>query len=89
MQYTIDSAPPLSLERDIPFLKVTSLGIFSVKSAWDSTRRRGRLNHVADVAWGTLMPTQIKLLIWCLLKAIIPVELVVKLHDYELASWCV
>lgn len=88
-QLAIGHAPTLSEEQDVIFWRLTSSGAFTVSSAWDSIRRRGRSNRVAALAWATPIPTQSKILIWWLLKSILPADLVVKHLGFQLASQCV
>lgn len=51
--------------------------------------RLGGCDHLARVVWEMEVPTRSKLLIWCLLKAILPVDLITKCSGVQLASKCV
>lgn len=89
MQYTIDRAPTIVKEKDMLFWKLSSTGVFSVKTAWDSIRHRGRADRMSCMVWSTPLPTQSKLIVWRHLKAVIPVDLVVKQCGVSLSSKCV
>lgn len=86
---TLENAPTLSEDRDMLFWRLTSSGMFSVSLAWESVRRRGRTNRVLAQTWASPMPTKSKLLIWRMLKSILPADLVVKHRGFQLASQCV
>lgn len=85
VQYTIERAPQLTSDKNVLFWKRT----FVVRLAWEFVHRRGRMDQVACRVWAAPLPPQSKLLIWHLWKAILPMELLVKRHGYQLASRCV
>lgn len=89
VQLANEIAPPIIESDDEIFWKPERLKIFSLKSAWEETRARGRCNIVLSAAWATKAPIQSKLIVWKALKNILPVDLKAKRHGFQLASRCV
>lgn len=89
VHFAMERAPVLSSEHDMLFWMLTSSGVFSVSSAWDSICQWEQVCRLSAQTWTTPMPTQSKLLIWRLLKSILPADLVVKRQGFQLASQCV
>lgn len=88
VQFSLECAPMSTDSEDILFWKLSSSGMFAVNSAWDSVRKRVCRHRMDCMVWSSPLPTQSKLLVWRLLKAILPVDLVVKKQGVCLASRC-
>lgn len=87
--YTLEHAPIISEDKDMLLWKLTKDGAFSVNATWESVRRRGAFDPVAKVVWDSVLPNQNKILIWRLLRSILPTDLTVRRSGFQLASKCI
>lgn len=62
VHYAIDCAPTISEEKDVLFWNLTASGVFSVKSARDSIRRRGPMDQTSCLVWVSPLLTQLNFL---------------------------
>lgn len=63
-------------------------GVFSIKSAWEVVRKKRRSQRILSQVWENPITMQSKLLMWRVLKGIIPVDTVAKKQGFHLASKC-
>lgn len=85
----VQVAPVLTEARDIILWGATPSGTFSLRSAWEAIRRRGTPSLLLSRVWEVPITLEAKVLVWRMIKQIIPVDTIVKKQRIQLASKCV
>lgn len=83
-----DNAPVLTENKDVIRWSKNPSGLFSTKSAWDAIRQVKEVHPILLTTWQLPIPLKSKLLVWKIMKNIIPVDVKAQTQGIQLASKC-
>ena len=89
IQEVHDAQITLSADEDVLIWKYTTLGNFSIKSAWDLIKQHNQINIQAALIWKQAAPPSAQLMCWKLMKGILPMDSTFQRGGVAMVSRCV